>query len=184
MMLATGTSAALASLSHTGLVVGGCNMVGYAITAILETHKITDLVGAGSFVAATVSLSIKNKLFTLPISSPKLLLVNLGVILWGIRLASFLFYRVLQVGSDKRLNKFFRKPGEGYLDFKQSIFPLRLGIFWTIQSAWGILCLIPVALLNSIPQTLPDGTPNPLLQLSGDSPLQTGRYDIAISRAI
>lgn len=95
-------SAALSNIRHVGLVVGGCNILGYAVTAALETHKITDLVGAGSFVAATLALSQKNNLISAPLSYPVLTLVNAGVALWGTRLSLFLFQRVLQVGDDKR----------------------------------------------------------------------------------
>mmetsp|Transcript_2257 Transcript_2257/g.4018 ORF Transcript_2257/g.4018 Transcript_2257/m.4018 type:complete len:306 (+) Transcript_2257:80-997(+) len=162
---------AFANLRHTACVIGACNGVGYGITAGLETHKITDLVGAGSFVAATVSLSHRNgliqNLLEGRITSPKLLLVNAGVILWGSRLASYLFNRVLQLGEDKRLRKFFRKPGESYLDLKGSFFPIRLSIFWVIQAAWGYLCMLPVTLLNSVPLLLKDGTPNPFLTFGG-----------------
>ncbi len=33
----------------------------------------------------------------------KALVLNLAVMLWGTRLASYLFYRVMSVGEDKRL---------------------------------------------------------------------------------
>ena len=168
--------AALANIGRTGLVVGGCNAVGFGITALLETHKITDLVGAGSFVVATTALSIKNNLHQYPLQNIKLSLINVGVMIWGIRLASFLFQRVLQVGEDKRLNKFFREPGESYLDAKRSLFPIKLAGFWTIQSMWGFLCLLPVSVLNSVPLTTSSGIPNPLLSFIGKSPFHTGRY--------
>lgn len=171
-------SLAVVNIARVGAVVGGCNAVGYALTAAFETHKLTDLVGAGSFVAATLALSYNNGLLKLgsgPISHLKLLLVNVGVILWGSRLASYLFSRVLKVGEDKRLNKFFRKPGESYFDLKASFFPVRLATFWTIQAAWGVLCLLPVTLFNSVPLLLKNGHDNPVLSFgSGGGSLRTG----------
>lgn len=167
-------SAALVNICRTGAVVGACNAVGYAITAALETHKITDLVGAGSFVAATVALSHKNGLFVQPLQYPKLALVNLGVAVWGTRLASFLFQRVLQVGEDKRLNKFFRKPGEAYLDSSKSFFPIRLGLFWIIQAAWGFLCLLPVSMMNAGPAAGPAAVAT-ITSLAWKTPLQAGK---------
>jgi steroid 5-alpha reductase family enzyme len=165
---------AMLNIGRVGMVVGGCNAIGYAVTALLETHKITDLVGAGSFVAATAALVQKNNIFANPLMFPKLTLVNLGIMLWGTRLAMFLFKRVLQVGEDKRLSQFFRKPGEGYLDAQKSFFPVKLGVFWVLQAAWGILCLLPVSLLNSIPAAHPSSVAQSLLSLTGHSPLQTG----------
>lgn len=171
-------SLAVTNIARVGAIVGGCNAAGYLLTAVLETHKLTDLVGAGSFVAATLALSHHNGLLKFDhVSHPKLLLVNVGVMLWGSRLASYLFSRVLKVGEDKRLNKFFRKPGEAYLDIKASFFPVRLATFWTIQAAWGFLCLLPVTLLNSVP-LLKNGFPNPALSFaSGGGALRTGMID-------
>lgn len=172
-------SAALTNIGRVGLVVGGCNSLGFAATALLETHKLTDLVGAGSFVAATLTMSYQNGLHKVPFmrfQSPKLVLVNLGVMLWGTRLAAYLFSRVLQVGEDKRLNKFFRKPGETYFDKSRSFYPIKLASFWTIQAAWGFLCLLPVTLLNAVP-TLSHGLPNPQLAIRGTTPFHTGTYN-------
>ena len=164
---------ALTNLKEVAFVVGGCNLGGFAITAVLETHKITDLVGVGSFIAAVGTLTYRNGLLNnlgSTVSSAlsdknrvqsiltllgnslqfRQLLVNFSVAVWGSRLATYLFSRVLAVGEDKRLNKFFKKPGEFNLDINNSFYPVRLGVFWTIQSLWGIICLTPVTLLNSI----------------------------------
>ena len=48
------------NLQNVGMVIGGCNLVGFMASAAFETHKITDLVGVGSFVTAAVSLSLRN----------------------------------------------------------------------------------------------------------------------------
>ena len=48
------------NMKHVGMVIGGCNLVGFIASAAFETHKITDLVGVGSFVAAAISLSLRN----------------------------------------------------------------------------------------------------------------------------
>ena len=116
-------------LKEVAIVVGGCNLGGYVMTACLETHKITDLVGVGSFVVAVGSLSYRNGLlqnFKTVLSSVdfnnnnklnvlmklignnvivRQMLVNVSIAIWGSRLASYLFNRVLQLGEDKRLNK-------------------------------------------------------------------------------
>lgn len=95
-------------------MIGGCNLVGYLFSAALETHKITDLVGVGSFVAAAVSLSIRNPAVLtniaqkglvkgITLDTARVLMVNGIVILWGTRLSAFLFQRVLKLGEDKRL---------------------------------------------------------------------------------
>eukprot|EP01031_Cornospumella_fuschlensis_P046653 gene46653-57137_t len=150
------TPAAIQSLQQTAIVVGGANAVGFAITAAFRTHQITDLVGVGSFVLATINLSrnqmhgssdivlgnlLRNRLFW----------INAGVMIWGSRLASFLFNRILLIKEDYRLKKFFPQHGEGWFDKKRSNFPVNLAFFWSIQSAWGIICMLPVSLANSLP---------------------------------
>ena len=85
------------------------------------------------------------------LSNLRMSLVNGAVILWGTRLSGFLFYRVMTLGEDNRLNDFFRAPEEPYLDRNRSFFPLKLASFWTIQAAWGFTCMLPITLLNSMP---------------------------------
>ena len=131
---------------RTAAIVGGCNGIGYALTAAFETHKLTDLVGVGSFVMATADMITK-----LPKDNLRAVLVDANIMLWGVRLASYLFFRVLKVGHDKRLDTFFRSPGEGFLDPSKSMFPLKLLSFWVIQAIWGTVCLIPVTYLNNQP---------------------------------
>jgi hypothetical protein len=120
------------NLKHVGIVIGGCNFVGYVASAVFETHKITDLVGVGSFVAAAVSLTMRNPALLTPISTipaaananagimgkcvqigairactgtARVLIANSLVIIWGARLSTYLFNRVLKLGEDKRLDK-------------------------------------------------------------------------------
>ena len=170
------------NLKHVAAVVGSLNAAGFLASAVFSTHKITDLVGVGSFVAATASLSLRNhalfsrnlKTFTnhatatslvqnlkdvatgvlefrgVNIGNIRLALANGVVLVWGVRLATFLFGRVLALGEDKRLNKFYREEGEGFLDPKRSLFPLKLAGFWSIQAAWAFLCLLPITYLNSL----------------------------------
>lgn len=130
-------------------VVGGLNGIGFAITSVFETHKITDLVGVGSFAASAAVLHKPDLLAT----NPRAFALNTLVVAWSMRLSSFLFSRVLKTGEDLRLKKFFREKGEGYLDKAKSFFPIKLASFWGIQAAWGVLCMLPVAFVNRSPHT-------------------------------
>lgn len=58
-------------------------------------------------------------------------------------MASFLFYRVLSIGTDARLNGFFIKSGESWLTAPK-YFPMKLLGFWFLQFLWGVLVLLPV----------------------------------------
>ncbi len=155
----------LNNLRHTAAVIVGANVAGFSITALLNTHKITDLFGVGSFVLATAFLSAKQLQLSLldrsKLLDNRLFWINAGVILWGSRLALFLFNRILLIEEDHRLKKFFPVAGEGWLDSKRSNFPVNLAAFWSIQAAWGCICMLPVTFVNSI-----DLTKTPLLSLS------------------
>jgi len=107
---------------------------------------ITDLVGVGSFGIAASSF-LKQSLAR----NPRALFLNVAVVLWSSRLASYLFTRVNKLGEDKRLRPFFPQEGEGVLDSSRSNFPLNLAAFWGIQAAWGLITLIPLVLVNSVP---------------------------------
>ena len=139
----------LAAVKHTALIVGSSNAVGFGLTTVFETHKLTDLVGAGSFVLATASLSHKYGIFNKPINL-RIALINSMVMMWGARLATHLFSRVLYTHEDKRLSQFFKEKDEGWFDQKRSNYPIKLAGFWFIQSLWGIICLTPVSLINSV----------------------------------
>lgn len=139
------------ALREAAIVIGGANAVGFAVSAGFQTHIFTDLVGVGSFVLTTLRLSSlqnKQQLLKIPIFDNRLLLVNALVGLWGSRLVSYLFHRILYIKEDKRLHVFYPAPGEGYLDAKRSNFPLKLLSFWSIQAMWGFITMLPVTLLN------------------------------------
>jgi len=122
-------SALTQGLIQSGLVALGANSIGYLITRLTDTHKITDLVGTGSFVATALATQWRTGVYT-----PRALLMTGAISFWGTRLASFLFARVLKQGDDARLGAVFKKPGgmEG---------------FWTIQAAWAWICMVPHTLL-------------------------------------
>ncbi|CAM9893095.1 unnamed protein product, partial [Sphacelaria rigidula] len=77
-------------------VIGGANLVGFGITASTKTHKITDLTGAGAFVLSAAACAWKSGSFASRALRPMLL--NVAVGLWGVRLAGYLFQRILKTG--------------------------------------------------------------------------------------
>lgn len=141
------------ALRQTATVIGAANAVGFTLSATLQTHALTDLVGVGSFVLATVRLtSLQNfrQLVQSSLVDNRALLVNGLVFVWGTRLASYLFRRILFIHEDKRLNHFYPAPDEGFFDRKRSNFPLNLFGFWSIQALWGFVCMLPVTFLNGV----------------------------------
>ena len=147
-------------IKHVGKIVGLVNLTGYTVSTVFETDKITDLFGVGSFGIASLSLANKIGIFAHPLGKNLRLFAATSMItLWSGRLASFLFNRILNLGEDKRLQKFFRdkESNEGWFDKKKSNFPIRLASFWTIQFLWGNLTLLPFTLLASVASTQPIG---------------------------
>lgn len=54
------------------------------------------------------------------------------------------------------------------IDNHNNILLLKIGFFWMIQAMWGIICLLPVTLLNSLPlypSILSHIQPNKYLQI-------------------
>ncbi|GMH34043.1 hypothetical protein BSKO_01877 [Bryopsis sp. KO-2023] len=133
------------ALRRSAKVILGLNLVGFLITAATSTHKITDLVGTGAFVVATWTGHLAHcRLNRTPVFGwSRSLLLTCCVSLWGIRLAGFLFYRVLQMGHDSRLGAFFAKENEPWL-VGDSMYPLKLMFFWSLQSLWAWVVLLPV----------------------------------------
>jgi len=82
-------------------LVGGLNLSGYLATVALETHKLTDLIGVGSFGVAAGAMHSK-ALFR---ANPRAFWMNTIVMVWSARLSTFLFSRVSKLGEDKRLRK-------------------------------------------------------------------------------
>eukprot|EP01084_Bolivina_argentea_P152006 265233_1 len=124
----------------------GINAVGFTITAMTRTHKITDLIGVGTFGIAACYTLYKSRN-----SEKTKKLLTFCVCLWSLRLSSFLFMRVLKAGEDHRLRQFFpnpNKPTQGWLTdgLKSKIF--KLAFFWSLQALWGILVLSPVTMAN------------------------------------
>lgn len=145
------------ALRQAALVIGSANIAGFTLSAALQTHILTDLVGVGSFVLTTLRLTSLQKagqLTTLPWWDNRLLLLNSLIGIWGARLASYLFHRITYIKEDKRLEKFYPAPGEGFLDKARSNFPVNLAYFWTIQSMWGFITMLPITLLNSASTSL------------------------------
>ena len=85
---------------------------------ILQTEKFLDLTGSMTYIAVT-ALAV---CFSAGVDSRSILLAAL-VIIWAIRLGSFLFSRIKKAGKDDRFD-----------EIKPSF--IRFLNFWTIQALW------------------------------------------------
>jgi steroid 5-alpha reductase family enzyme len=113
---------------QTQTVFVGLNSLGLLISLSTGSHLHLDLLGTGAFAAAA----------TVPFfsGSPVLLRVKLSsiaVFTWGLKLAGFLFLRVLKVKKDARLTDTLSS-GSGAT------------MFWVISALWGVICSLPFTL--------------------------------------
>lgn len=101
---------------------------------ILQTEKFYDLVGSITYVSAT-GASLGYCWYTHRRVSPRQVAVSCCVLVWALRLGTFLFRRILRDGKDGRFD-----------DVKP--YPLKFFNFWNGQGLWVFLCACAVITLN------------------------------------
>ena len=102
------------------------NLIFFLVALTLKTDKVTDLSYSLSFMAiAPLLLAANGMNFSL-----QQLIVTLAIVVWGIRLGSYLFYRILLTKTDERF------------DDKRNN-PKRLTAFWLLQITAVWLILMP-----------------------------------------
>jgi steroid 5-alpha reductase family enzyme len=96
------------------------------MAALLKTDAFTDITYSLSFVVLTTLLFLTSNS-----RSPVQMLTAAAVILWGIRLGGYLFYRILHIKVDHRF------------DDKRDSF-VKFGSFWLLQAISVWVILLPV----------------------------------------
>ena len=96
----------------------GVNLIGFVLSSSLQTEKLYDMFGSLSFLSISLLA-----LFSVPGLAAKQLVLCGCVIIWALRLGSFLVVRVFKTGGDKRFDGVKTNPG-------------RFAIFWTLQAIW------------------------------------------------
>jgi len=89
---------------------------------LMQTEKFYDLAGSITYISIIIYVYCQSSEFN--IAS---LILSLFIIVWAIRLGSFLFFRIKKAGEDKR-----------FRDIKPS--PTRFFMTWTLQGTWVSLC--------------------------------------------
>lgn len=114
----------------TALLTVGYQLVFFAITATFRFDRLTDFAGGTGFVV--------NALVTLVVSAgnhPRQVVLSALQIVWGVRLALFLLFRILRWGEDKRFDR------------TRNSLP-QLMVFWSLQALWVYTVSLPVMLVN------------------------------------
>jgi steroid 5-alpha reductase family enzyme len=105
----------------------------FAVAAALKTDKVTDLSYGLTFVILALAL-----LFTSGDAGGPALVLALMVVLWGVRLAGYLVYRIMRIGRDAR----FDGIRERFWAFAR---------FWLLQGVAVWVIMLPVTLWFSRP---------------------------------
>ena len=106
----------------------------FFIAAYFKFDKVTDLAGGSNFVIlAVVSFAVECS----SDPSSRQATITAIVIFWGLRLSSFLFYRILMISEDHRFDEMRGNP-------------LKFLAFWIFQMLWVWEVCLPMVFLNSI----------------------------------
>ena len=105
------------------------NILGFLFAYSFQTDKVTDITYSLSFICTAFFLIIFFSNF-----HGFHLLIALMLVLWAIRLGSFLFKRIHKIGRDKRF------------DSMRSSF-INFGSFWVLQSISVFILVLPIIFL-------------------------------------
>lgn len=118
-------------LALTAVVTVGYQLVFFIITYLAKFDKLTDFAGSTNFVLlAIVTLTVGGAY------EGRQIVTSVCVIIWGTRLCSFLLYRIILWGEDRRFD-----------DKRENI--LKLAGFWVFQAVWVWTVSLTVTIINS-----------------------------------
>ncbi|MFK7888132.1 MAG: DUF1295 domain-containing protein [Gammaproteobacteria bacterium] len=104
-----------------GALAFGINWLAFIPAAIAKTEHYYDLVGGISYIGATIAAVVFSSELDL-----RAMLVAAMVLVWSIRLATFLFKRIAKAGKDSRFDEI-------------KLQPMRFLMAWTLQGLWVLL---------------------------------------------
>jgi len=104
----------------------GLNGFFFVVAAVLRTDVFTDITYSLTFILLTAYL-----FFTKSSHSPVQLMTAAAVVLWGLRLGTYLFNRILHIKVDHRFD-----------DKRDN--PIRFGMFWLLQAVTVWVVMLPV----------------------------------------
>ncbi|KAF8196667.1 DUF1295-domain-containing protein [Mycena galopus ATCC 62051] len=118
-------------LAFTLLITTGYQLTGFFIAYTLQFDKITDFTGGSNFfILALVTLLCGHTFHT------RNVITSILVMIWAVRIAGFLLFRVIKTGHDGRFDE-IRKHFFKFL------------AFWIAQILWVWVVSLPIVILNS-----------------------------------
>eukprot|EP00128_Syssomonas_multiformis_P006621 Colp12_sorted_trinity150504_noHs@13161 len=118
-------------LAISALVTVGFQTAFFIIAAWFKFDKVTDFAGSTNFlVVALMTFFFRQTYYARQIAATVLASA------WAVRLACYLFYRILKIGKDDR----FDNTREDLLKF---------AVFWIFQAIWVFTVSLPLIFINS-----------------------------------
>ncbi|KAI0642565.1 hypothetical protein C8Q79DRAFT_982712 [Trametes meyenii] len=118
-------------LAITLLVTMAYQLSGFAIAWTFQFDKITDFTGGSNFFLLALLTLLLGQEF-----SPRNVVASVFLMVWAVRIAGFLLFRVLKTGKDDRFD-----------DIRSHFF--KFFGFWIGQILWVWVVSLPVTVLNS-----------------------------------
>ena len=125
---------------YSAVICIGIQWVVWIPASIGQTERFYDLTGGLTYLTV-VGFSLWAGSQSEP-PSLRELIVSLLVVIWSLRLSSFLYLRIHRTGKDGRFDK-----------LKTS--PIRFLVPWTLQGLWVFLTMIVVIIINSQADSAP-----------------------------
>lgn len=107
----------------------------FFIAAFFKFDKVTDLAGGTNFIILALVTFFLGA-FKNPGVPQGQLAMTVLVVVWGIRLSGFLFYRIMMIAEDHRFD-----------DMRDD--PLKFLYFWIFQMMWVWIVSLPLTVMNS-----------------------------------
>ena len=125
---------------YCAVICIGIQWIAWVPASIGKTERFYDLTGGLTYLTV-VGFSLWAGSQSEP-PSLRELIVSLLVVIWSLRLSSFLYLRIHRTGKDGRFDK-----------LKTS--PIRFLVPWTLQGLWVFLTMIVVIIINSQADSAP-----------------------------
>ena len=113
-------------LEQTLVIAFAIQWIAFVPAFILKTEKFYDLAGSFTYIFAVLFVFYKSGENLLKYDIGNLIL-SIVIIVWALRLGSFLFKRIKKAGEDKR-----------FKEIKKS--PTRFFMTWSLQGMWVSVC--------------------------------------------
>ncbi|BBN06713.1 hypothetical protein MPTK1_3g23330 [Marchantia polymorpha subsp. ruderalis] len=117
-------------LAITGIVTVFYQFIFFVIAATLKIENVAEFAGTSNFVILAALTYFLNGTHGI-----RQLVLTLAVIVWGVRLGLFLFYRTWHWGADKRIE-----------EKRNNLF--KFAALWVLQGLWVWTVSLPITVVN------------------------------------